>query len=220
MSRLLLARPADHPLVEVVRQAGWIPVPCFTTRTVSLNDPPPIPLGHAAAVVILSPAGARAVAAHLLPGMRILATGPGTAEPLLGRGLDLRQPEEPRGESLWELLQSCVPGGGDIVAVRAERGRDFLARVCEGSPWRLHPWITHREVPADPLPDLPQAEALLALGPLQAELLGPRAGERLRLAWGVRTAAAFAACGYPAHDSCDPTPASLALMLARSSPGG
>lgn len=220
MSGLILARPSDHALAEVARQAGWTPIPFFPTRQETLEGPPPMALEAAAAVVILSPAGALAVRDRLPEGIPVLVTGAGTAAPLLDRGLDLHQAASPHGEALWELLQVRCPAGGPVVGVRAERGRDFLAKACAGTRWELHPWITHREVPVEPLADLPDARALLALGPLQAEVLGPRAEYRLRLAWGERTAAAFAACGYPAHDLCEPTPAALAELLARTSPGG
>ena len=207
-------------MAEVARQAGWTPIPFFPTRQETLEDPPPIPWESVVAVVILSPAGALAVGDRLPSGIPVLVTGPGTAAPLTDLGLDLHLASSPHGEALWELLQARCPSGGSVVCVRAERGRDFLAGACAGTAWDLYSWITHREVAVDPLPDLPEARAVLALGPLQAEVLGPRSGSCLRLAWGERTAAAFAACGYPAHDFCEPTPAALAEMLARTSPGG
>lgn len=216
--RLLLARTPDHPLAEAVREAGWEPVPFFSTRHEVLEGLPPIPLEGVAAVVVLSPAGALAVRDRLRPGILVLATGDGTARALAGLDVDIAP--EPRAEALWELLQRRLPEGGELLVVRAERGRDYLARMCEGSPWRLHPWITHREVPVEPLEPLPEAEALLALGPLQAECLGPRAEGRLRLAWGERTAAAFAASGYPAHGTCEPRPEALRALLTRILPGG
>jgi len=65
----------------------------------------------------------------------------------------------------------------------------------------------------NPLPALPPLEAVLALSPLQAELLGSPAAELLRFAWGERTARAFVASGFPPHGTCEPRCEALGRML-------
>jgi hypothetical protein len=62
---------------------------------------------------------------------------------------------------------------------------------------------------------LPKVEAVLALSPLQAEILAPITGEVLRFAWGDATRDAFSRCGAPAHAHCEPKPGLLWAMLAQ-----
>ena len=171
--RLALARPAQHPLAETVRQAGWVPVPyAFTCLKVS-SAPPPIPFGEAQALLMLSPSGARVAAPRLPVGMVCLVQGAGTADALGREDLEVHLPPEARAESLWELLQSRFPGGGDFILARGERSREYLEVATRGTGWRIHPWITHREAAREPFPPLPDVEAILALSPLQAEILAP-----------------------------------------------
>jgi hypothetical protein len=58
-------------------------------------------------------------------------------------------------------------------------------------------------------------DAVLALSPLQAEILAPLTGSRVRFAWGEATAEAFARCGAPAHARCEPKASLLWAMLAQ-----
>lgn len=207
--RLGLARAAEDPLSQIVVAAGWSPVPLFLTEVVPTDVPRP--LDHPDGVILLSPTGARV--ASLPEGVPILATGPGTAAVLAGREVHLSP--EPRAEGLWTLLRNRFPAGGDFLLVRGERGRGYLEEVAAGTPWRLVSWVTHAEKAKEPLPDLPALDAVLAMSPLQAELLGPRSREILRFAWGERAAAAFGQGGNPAHDSCLARPEALGRMLAR-----
>ena len=62
---------------------------------------------------------------------------------------------------------------------------------------------------------LPEVEAVLALSPMQAEILAPLAGKVQRFAWGEATAEAFAMAGAPAHAHCEPKPSLLWAMLAQ-----
>ena len=55
---------------------------------------------------------------------------------------------------------------------------------------------------------------MLALSPLQAEVLAPQAGGVLRFAWGRATAAAFTRAGVPPHGWCEPKVDLLVQMLA------
>jgi uroporphyrinogen-III synthase len=169
-----------------------------------------IPLVCPDAVILLSPAGARVAA--FPEGVPILTTGQGTAASLVDR--EVITSPEPRAEGLWQLLQARFPAGGDFLLIRGERSRGFLEEISRGTPWRLVPWITHAEKAKDPLPDMPVLDGVLAMSPLQAELLGPRAPGILRFAWGERAAAAFLRDGYPAHDSCLARPDALERMLA------
>jgi uroporphyrinogen-III synthase len=126
----------------------------------------------------------------------------------------VRVSAEPRAEGLWALLRTQFPAGGEFLVARGERSRQFLEEVAAGSPWHLHPWITHRERPLDPPPALPELDAVLALSPLQAELLGPRSAGMLRFAWGRRTGRAFQKAGYPVQGCCAPEAAALQRMLS------
>jgi hypothetical protein len=58
-------------------------------------------------------------------------------------------------------------------------------------------------------------DGVLALSPLQAEILAPLAGQVLRFAWGEATTEAFARAGAPAHAHCEPKPSLLWAMLAQ-----
>jgi uroporphyrinogen-III synthase len=212
--RLALARPAQHPLADTVRKAGWEPVPySFTSLKVS-SAPPPIPFAEAQALLVLSPSGARVAAPRLPAGMVCLVQGAGTADALGREDLAVHLPDEARAEALWELLQSRFPGGGDFILARGERSREYLEVATRGSEWRIHPWITHREAAKVPFPPLPEVEGVLALSPLQAEILAPLAGGVQRFAWGEATAEAFAKAGAPAHAQCEPKPSLLWAMLS------
>lgn len=211
MKRLGLARAPKDALFAAVAEAGWEPVNCPFTTFEPTEEDNPCPKADLA--IVLSPAAARA--ASLDPALPCLATGEATAAPLRNGLRSLHLPETPDAEGLWKALQTILPDGGKILLVRGERSRAFLEHVAADSPWQLHAWITHREVPASPFPDLTRLDAVLALGPLQAELLAVHARHLPRFAWGARTADAFARCGAPAVDWCEPRPAALKAMLER-----
>ena len=206
MNRLGLARAQGDPLCLAVAAAGWEPVSHFTTGIEATLAPPP----HEApdAVILLSPSAARHA---LIPaGVPCLVQGAATARAL---GRPALVSAQPKAEGLFDLLREHFPQGGTFLLARAQRSREFLEQAAEGTPWRLLPWITHRESPLQPAPPLPEVEAVLALSPLQAELLGPLAGDRLRFAWGQRTHRAFAQVGYPGHGWCEPETAALQELL-------
>jgi uroporphyrinogen-III synthase len=210
VNRVGLARASDDAMSRAVLAAGWEPVPCYVTGMEATLAPPP--LARPSAVIVLSPSAARLA---LLPeGVPCLAQGAATAAALDGR--EVLTSALPQAEGLWQLLKDRFPGGGDFLLARAERSREHLEEAAKGTAWVLHPWITHRERPLDPLPELPALDAVLALSPLQAEVLGPIAGARARLAWGERTHQAFAQVGYPSHGWCEPQlPALQRLLLSR-----
>lgn len=208
MRRLGLARRPEEALSRVVIESGWEPVPLFLTEMAATGAP--TPLERPDGVILLSPAGARTPG--LPEGIPILVTGEGTAAELGDRAVLVSA--EPRAEGLWTLLQERFPAGGSFLLVRGERSRGYLEEISAGTPWSLVSWITHAEKAKDPLPDMPLLDAVLALSPLQAELLGPRSAEILRFAWGARTAEAFRTVGFPAHKSCLARPEALGCMLA------
>ncbi|HEX9082332.1 MAG TPA: hypothetical protein VF768_08635 [Holophagaceae bacterium] len=151
----------------------------------------------------------------LPPGTVCLVQGAGTAEALGREDLEILLPGEARAESLWELVRQKFPSGGGFMLVRGERSREFLEEAAKGTVWRLHPWVTHREAPREPFPPLPDVEGVLALSPLQAEILAPLTHDVIRFAWGLGTARAFELAGAPAHAHCDPKPSLLWAMLAQ-----
>jgi uroporphyrinogen-III synthase len=124
-------------------------------------------------------------------------------------------PSEARAEALWDLLKLQFPSGGEFMLARGERSREYLEVVAKDSPWHIHPWVTHREAPREPFPPLPEVEGVLAMSPLQAEILAPIAAGIQRFAWGEATAEAFARAGAPAHAQCEPKPTQLWAMLAQ-----
>lgn len=207
MKRLGLARGPEDSLSRIVREAGWEPVIWAVTEQRSVNQA--MPVAAPAAAIVLSPSGARAAA--LPPGLPCLVTGEATGQALGDR--EILVSPEPRAEGLWELLRERFPEGGDFLLVRGERSRGYLEEIAKGTPWRLHPWITHREAPLDPPPPRPELDAVLALSPLQAEVLAPLCPDLLRFAWGERAGAAFSACGAPAHGVCESKSEALGRML-------
>ncbi len=213
--RLALARPAQHPLADTVRKAGWRPVPYAFTSLRRTGAAPPILLSRINALLVLSPSGAQVAAMALPAGMTCLVQGAGTADALAREDLDIQLPSEARAEALWELLQERFPEGGEFVLVRGERSREYLEVAARGSAWRIHPWVTHGEAAREPFPPLPKVEAVLALSPTQAEILAPLTGDLLRFAWGEATAEAFARAGAPALAHCEPKPSLLWAMLAQ-----
>jgi uroporphyrinogen-III synthase len=215
--RLALPRPADHPLAQMAQAAGWTPVPFAVTRLVESQSEPPIDLQKADALLVLSPSGARAAAPQLPAGMTVLAQGLGTADALGRKDLDLHLAASPKAEAMWELLRQRFPGGGTFILVRGERSREYLEIVARESVWFLNPWITHREAPILPLPDLPAVEGVLAMSPLQAQILAGMAKRCLRFAWGKSCANAFERAGQPATAWCEPKPSAFHAMLATPS---
>jgi uroporphyrinogen-III synthase len=213
--RLALPRPADHPLSQMAQSAGWTPVPFPVTRLVEAQAEPPLDLGKTDAIIVLSPSGARVAAPQLPMGMTVLAQGLGTADALGRRDLDLQLASTAKAEALWELLRQRFPGGGSFVLVRGERSREYLEMAARESMWSIHPWITHREAPLLPLPDLPPVDAVLAMSPLQAQILAGMAKDCMRFAWGEVTAQAFERAGRPATAWCDPKPLAFHTMLAK-----
>jgi uroporphyrinogen-III synthase len=214
VKRVGLARAQDDAMSRAVLAAGWEPVPFHVTAMEGTQAVPPLPRPDA--VIVLSPTAARLA---LLPeGVLCLAQGAATAQALEARegNRPVITSAVPRAEGLFQLLKDRFPSGGAFLLARAERSREHLEEATLGTPWNLTPWVTHRERPLDPLPEMPDVEALLALSPLQAEVLGPLAGDRLRLAWGERTDHAYAQVGYSSHGWCEPTlPALQRLLLSR-----
>ena len=213
--RLALARPLQHPLAGIVRKAGWLPVPYSFTSLNVTGAEPPLPLELVQALVVLSPSGAKVVSSQLPKGMTCLAQGAGTADALGREDLNVQLPTEARAEALLELIQEHYPLGGNFLLARGERSREYLEVACRNTPWRIHPWITHREIAKDPMPALPVVEAVLAFSPMQAEILAPMTKDVLRFAWGEATAEAFAKAGTPAKAHCEPKPSLLWAMLAQ-----
>ncbi len=129
------------------------------------------------AVLVLSPAAARLA---LLPeGVPCLAQGEATARALraLPSGREVRVSASPRAEGPVRPAEGPASPGADASCWPGPNAaREHLEQAAEGTPWRLLPWITHREGPVEPAPPMPELEAVLALSPLQAELLGPRSG--------------------------------------------
>lgn len=213
--RLALARPAQHPLADTVRKAGWEPVPYAFTSLKLTSARPPFAFEEAQAFLALSPSGAKVAAQALPAGMVCLLQGAGTADALGREDLEIHLPAEARAESLWDLLQTRFPDGGDFILARGERSREFLEVAAKGTAWRIHPWVTHREAARVPFPPLPEVEGVLAMSPLQAEILAPISLAVQRFAWGEATAQAFARAGAPAHAHCEPKPSLLWAMLAQ-----
>ena len=211
MKRLGLARALDDALCRAIRAVGWEPVPLFVTAMEATLVP--APAAHPDAVILLSPAAARL--ALLPPGVPCLAQGAATATALgerQGPG-EILVSRTPRAEGLFELLRERFPAGGTFLLARGERSREHLEQAAEGTPWSLIPWITHCERPVLPPPALPELDAVLALSPLQAELLGP-AAVPLRFAWGQRTHRAFQQAGYPGDGWCEPEATALQRLLS------
>jgi uroporphyrinogen-III synthase len=216
--RLGLGRALDDPLCAAVLEAGWEPVPLFVTAMEATLAAPPE--AHPDAVILLSPAAARM--ALLPPRVPCLAQGEATARAVASAralraqvaGRTVLVSDQPQAEGLFELLRERFPQGGTFLLARGERSRRHLEQAAAGTPWRLLPWITHRERPVDPPPALPPLDAVLALSPLQAELLAPRSGQLLRFAWGQRTARAFEKAGYPGDGWCEPEASALRLLLS------
>ena len=209
MRRLGLARALDDPLCQAVRAAGWEPVPLFLTGMEATLAPPPAPRPDAA--ILLSPAAARL--ASLPDGLPCLAQGQATAR-ALGGTRTVWVSAAPRAEGLFDLLRERFPRGGTFLLARGERSREYLETAARGTPWKVLPWITHRETAVLPAPPWPDLDAFLALSPLQAELTGGAPAGILRLAWGERTGNAFLRAGYPGVAHCEPLAAALRLLLA------
>jgi uroporphyrinogen-III synthase len=208
VKRLGLARTLDDPLCQAVRAAGWEPVSLFVTAMVASGVP--APTADADAVILLSPTAARL--ALLPPGLPCLAQGEATARALAGR--EVWTSRTPRAEGLFDLLRERFPAGGTFLLARGERSREFLEQAAAGGPWTLVPWITHREATADPPPAWPALDAVLALSPLQAEVLGPGSTGLLRFAWGERTRHAFLQAGYPVDACCRTEGSALQQLLS------
>ncbi len=219
--KLALARPLDHPLCRAVAEAGWEPVPYYITTQEFTHATPPMALDAISALLVLSPAAAQAVKVWVTKTMDVVVQGEGTEQTLECEFLDsghLRRPRLATAESLWDLLQQAYPEGGDFVLARGERSRQYIEAAAKNSAWRIHPWITHREVPTKPEPTLPATDALLALSPLQAEYMAGVPGNLLRFAWGERAAKAFQASGVEVHGVCEPKKDALIHLLRTFAP--
>ena len=207
--RLGLARSPEEALSRSIRKAGWEPIFWAVTELRPANTP--VPFSNARAAIVLSPAGARA--ARIPAGLPCFVTGEATGRAIQGHEVVVSS--EPRAEGLWATLRSRFPEGGDFLLIRGERSRGFLEETAQGTPWHLHPWITHQEAPMDPVPARPEVDAVLALSPLQAEVMAPLTQDVLRFAWGERTGLAFEAAGTPAHAVCEPRAEALGRILTQ-----
>ncbi len=219
--KLALARPLDHPLCRAVAEAGWEPVPYYITSQEFTHATPPMPLDAIAALLVLSPAAAQAVKVWVTKSMQVVVQGEGTEQTLgleFAHSGNIRRPRQATAESLWDMLQQAFPEGGDFVLARGERSRQYIEAVAKASAWRIHPWITHREVPTKPDPTLPRTDAMLALSPLQAEYMAGIPGGQLRFAWGERAAKAFQASGAEVHGVCEPNKDALIHLLRTFAP--
>ena len=219
--KLALARPLDHPLCRAVAEAGWEPVTYYITTQEFTHATPPMALDAISALLVLSPAAAQAVKVWVTKTMDVVVQGEGTEQTLECEFLDsghLRRPRLATAESLWDLLRQAYPEGGDFVLARGERSRQYIEAAAKNSAWRIHPWITHREVPTKPEPTLPGTDALLALSPLQAEYMAGVPGNLLRFAWGERAAKAFQASGVEVHGVCEPKKDALIHLLRTFAP--
>lgn len=219
--KLALARPLDHPLSRAVAEAGWEPVPYYITNQEFTHATPPMGLDAVSALLVLSPAAAQAVKVWVTKSMDVVVQGEGTEQNLgpdfMGSGR-IRRPRQATAESLWDMLRQAYPEGGEFVLARGERSRQYIEATAKGSAWRIHPWITHREVPTKPDPTLPNVDALLALSPLQAEYMAGIPGDLLRFAWGDRAGKAFEASGVEVHGVCEPKKESLIHLLRTFAP--
>lgn len=217
--RIALARPGSHPISQAVREAGWEPVDFPLTRIVANGAPPPRSLGTYQGIILLSPGAAWAVRPWLegsaQPGTStvFLVQGQGTLEALGEVSGEARMAPTPSAEGIWELLKQDFPKGGCFLLARAERSRGYLEDVSAGTPWKLWPWVTHHEEAAVPLPSLPKVDAVLALSPMQAELLGPLSGSLLRFGWGDRTVFGFRKAGLEPTATCEPRLEALTSLL-------
>jgi uroporphyrinogen-III synthase len=201
-----------------VQEAGWEPVYFPLTRIVPLGAPPPQALSSYTAIILPSPNAAWALRPWLGPGdaLVLLAQGQGTLEAIKGLETfeaEVRCAPVPTAEGIWELLQQEFPDGGGFLLARAERSRGYLEETAQDTRWRIWPWITHREEPADPLPALPPVDGVLALSPLQAEVLGPLSRGMLRFGWGERTVFGFRKAGTEATATCEPRIEALKTLL-------
>lgn len=198
-----------------MREAGWEPVDFPLTRIVSNGAPPPQPLSSYHGVVLLSPGAAWALRPWLEAGTTtvFLVQGQGTLEALGDTTIETRLAPTPTAEGIWELLQREFPEGGSFLLARAERSRGYLEEVSAGTAWKLWPWITHHEQAVEPLPELPRVDAVLALSPMQAELLGPLSKELLRFGWGDRTVFGFRKAGVEPTATCEPRLEALTNLL-------
>jgi uroporphyrinogen-III synthase len=198
-----------------VKEAGWEPVYFPLTRIVPLGAPPPQALPFYSAIILPSPSAAWALRPWLSHGDApvVLAQGQGTLDALEGGAAEARCAPVPTAEGIWDLLQQDFPKGGNFLLARAERSRGYLEEMANGTAWRVWPWITHREEPADPLPALPAVDAVLALSPLQAEVLGSLSGNLLRFGWGERTVYGFRKAGVEATATCEPRIEALKTLL-------
>jgi len=188
------------------------------TRIVPLGTPPPQALSAYSAVLLPSPNAAWALRPWLDPHQApvLVAQGQGTLNALASLEVPadrLRCSPVPTAEGIWELLRTEFPEGGSFLLARGERSRGFLEEAAQGTPWRVWPWVTHREQPADPPPPLPKVDGVLALSPLQAEILGRLAHRLLRFGWGERTAFGFQSAGAEATATCEPRIEALTAML-------
>jgi uroporphyrinogen-III synthase len=203
-----------------VREAGWEPIDFPLTRIVANGAPPPQPLGAYRGVVLLSPGAAWAVQPWLEPGVStlFLVQGQGTLESLGEVAGEARLAPEPTAEGIWELLRRDFPEGGSFLLARAERSRGYLEEVSAGTPWKLWPWVTHHEEAVDPLPPMPKVDAVLALSPMQAELLAPLSRNLLRFGWGDRTVFGFRNAGLEPTGACEPKLDALTRLLREHLP--
>ena len=207
MKRIGLARNINDALCLTAISADWDPVPFFVTKAESI--PVVRPIKNFDAAIILSPTAARF--AQIPHNLLCIVQGEATARPL--RKHKLLVSSTPRAEGLFDLLKQCFPNGGKFILFRAEKSRKYLEMVTNGTNWQIDVCVTHREIPINHLSPITNLDAVLALSPLQAEILGPLSQGLLRFAWGRRTNLAFDKVGYPATGWCEPEAFSLRRLL-------
>lgn len=182
--RVIVTRPAAQAAgwVEALRAAG------FNAQALPLIGIAPLPdtaavaaawrtLGARSLVMFVSANAveqffaARPAGAAWPPALPAGSTGPGTTQALRAQGVArIEEPDPAAGrfdtEALWERLRDQAWRGRQVLVVRGEQGRDWLADTLRNEGAQVEALAAYRRLP-------PQAdEATLAL--IDAALADPR----------------------------------------------
>lgn len=220
LKNILIARDLSHELCGCITDHGFNPIPCMVTqyqpidhskekeeinkKTFGAND----------ILVITSPMAARLIAPRITTHTRLILTK-ASAKVFISLGVftNYEISNLPDSESLISKIVDLYPKGGTFFLIRGKQSQEIIEKHFDKTPWFIVPIITHYEVPVEHVHIPQDAEAYLALSPIQASCFMAKAPSLKPLGWGKLVEERFVQLGLQNYLICEPTLEGLSKLL-------